>query len=358
MILLAAIFAPPSPAGIRPRSTNRDFAGALRRALVRDRQDRLCDVRPRPLWRRISILSASAALLISAAIGVIIGCYCGLCRRSPDIARHAGLGSHHGLPRDHPRPHVGDHCRPASLPNLMAIFIVGGWCGIYRLVRAQMLSIREKKVCPGAAQLRPQPRLIASSTCLLNALGPVMVNITSLDRRLHPSGSWPQFLSVSACCSACPPGATSSTRRRTSTCLPEQLVAVAAGRPVHLALRVEREFHRRRFCATPQTQRSIEPCPTSHQRPQPQDVLYAGRRCNKAVNGVSFDIRRGKTLCASSAKAAAVRASPPPPSCNCTTLSRIEDGEIIYHSDHGDIRPTGSSVTDGRCGRSAGPRSA
>jgi oligopeptide/dipeptide ABC transporter ATP-binding protein len=65
--------------------------------------------------------------------------------------------------------------------------------------------------------------------------------------------------------------------------------------------------------------------------------FYAGRRCNKAVNGVSFDIRKGKTLCVvgesgcgKSVTAAAIMQLLP-------TLSRIEDGTITYHSERGDI---------------------
>jgi oligopeptide/dipeptide ABC transporter ATP-binding protein len=65
--------------------------------------------------------------------------------------------------------------------------------------------------------------------------------------------------------------------------------------------------------------------------------FYAGRRCNKAVNGMSFDIRKGKTLCVvgesgcgKSVTAAAIMQLLP-------TLSRIEDGTITYHSERGDI---------------------
>jgi peptide/nickel transport system ATP-binding protein len=65
--------------------------------------------------------------------------------------------------------------------------------------------------------------------------------------------------------------------------------------------------------------------------------FYTNRRCNKAVNGVSFDIQKGKTLCVvgesgcgKSVTAAAIMQLLP-------TLSRIEEGSIVYHSDHGDI---------------------
>lgn len=66
--------------------------------------------------------------------------------------------------------------------------------------------------------------------------------------------------------------------------------------------------------------------------------IYTNKRCNKAVNGVSFQIRKGKTLCivgesgcGKSITAAAMMQLLP-------TLSRIEEGEITYHSDRGDIR--------------------
>ena len=66
--------------------------------------------------------------------------------------------------------------------------------------------------------------------------------------------------------------------------------------------------------------------------------FYTDGRCNKAVNGVSFDIQKGKTLCivgesgcGKSVTARAIMQLLP-------TLSRIESGEIIYHADQGDIR--------------------
>lgn len=69
-----------------------------------------------------------------------------------------------------------------------------------------------------------------------------------------------------------------------------------------------------------------------------QTFFYTNKRCNKAVNGVSFDIRRGKTLgivgesgCGKSVTASSIMQLLP-------RLSRIEGGSITYHADRGDIR--------------------
>lgn len=66
--------------------------------------------------------------------------------------------------------------------------------------------------------------------------------------------------------------------------------------------------------------------------------FYTNQRCNKAINGVSFKIRKGKTLCivgesgcGKSVTASSIMQLLP-------KLSRIEEGEIIYHGNDGDIR--------------------
>jgi len=66
--------------------------------------------------------------------------------------------------------------------------------------------------------------------------------------------------------------------------------------------------------------------------------IYSNRRCNKAVDGVSFDVKRGKTLCivgesgcGKSVTASAIMQLLP-------TLSRIEEGEITYFAEKGEVR--------------------
>ena len=66
--------------------------------------------------------------------------------------------------------------------------------------------------------------------------------------------------------------------------------------------------------------------------------FYTEKRCNKAINGVSFDIKKGRTLgvvgesgCGKSVTASSIMQLLP-------RLSRIEEGSISYHSDRGEIR--------------------
>jgi len=65
--------------------------------------------------------------------------------------------------------------------------------------------------------------------------------------------------------------------------------------------------------------------------------FYTNNRCNRAINGVSFDIRKGKTLsivgesgCGKSVTASSIMQLLP-------DLSRIEEGEITYFSSDGEV---------------------
>jgi peptide/nickel transport system permease protein len=126
---------------------------------------------------RISILVGLGSALISAVVGVIIGCYAGyvggwidaffmrlseIIMAFPELILVLVLVSIVGQ----------------SLTNIMAIFIVGGWCGIYRLVRAQMLSLREEEYVQALRSFGLNRGLISFKHMLPNAMGPVMVNIT------------------------------------------------------------------------------------------------------------------------------------------------------------------------------------
>jgi len=65
--------------------------------------------------------------------------------------------------------------------------------------------------------------------------------------------------------------------------------------------------------------------------------FYTNKRCNKAVNGVSFDIKKGSTLCVVGESGCGKSVTASTIMQLLPRLSRIEEGSITYHSDSGDI---------------------
>lgn len=66
--------------------------------------------------------------------------------------------------------------------------------------------------------------------------------------------------------------------------------------------------------------------------------FYTNQRCNKALNGVSMDIKSGKTLCVVGESGCGKSVTASSIMQLLPLLSRIEEGEIIYHSEEkGDI---------------------
>lgn len=65
-----------------------------------------------------------------------------------------------------------------SVGNLLLIFIFTGWCQIFRMTRAMMLSLREEEYVQALKVLGVQDLTICYKHVLPNALGPVFVNIT------------------------------------------------------------------------------------------------------------------------------------------------------------------------------------
>ena len=66
--------------------------------------------------------------------------------------------------------------------------------------------------------------------------------------------------------------------------------------------------------------------------------FYTNQRCNKAVNGVSFTIQKGRTLCIVGESGCGKSVTASTIMQLLPALSRIEEGEIVYHADGGDIR--------------------
>lgn len=66
--------------------------------------------------------------------------------------------------------------------------------------------------------------------------------------------------------------------------------------------------------------------------------FYTNQRCNKAINGVSFQIKKGKTLCVVGESGCGKSVTASSIMQLLPKLSRIEEGEIIYHGNNGDIK--------------------
>ena len=126
---------------------------------------------------RISILVGLGSALLSAAVGVIIGCYAGykggwidvICLRIsevfmafPQIILVLLLVSIVGQ----------------SLFNLIVIFVISGWGAMFRLSRARMLSLREEEYVQALRSFGVSTARICYKHILPNALGPIMVNVT------------------------------------------------------------------------------------------------------------------------------------------------------------------------------------
>lgn len=178
IILLASIFAPLltpwDPTAINLRAINKP--PSPEHWFGTDKTGR--DVFARVLYGgRVSILVGLGSALVSALIGVIIGCYAGYVGGWVDAVAMRVSEAIMAFP-EIILVLVLVSILGQSLFNIMGIFIVGGWCGIYRLVRAQMLSLREEEYVQALRSFGLNRALISFKHMLPNALGPVMVNIT------------------------------------------------------------------------------------------------------------------------------------------------------------------------------------
>lgn len=172
--LLAPVISPYDPQAIDPRSMTQ--APSLQHLFGTDKLGR--DVFTRTLYGgRLSILIGLGSALGAAVIGVLLGCYGGykggifdkiVLRLSevfmsfPQLILVMMLGTIFGR----------------GLWNLIFIFILTGWGGVYRQARAKMLSLREEEYIQSMRAFGLNDLVIAYKHMLPNAIGPVVVNLT------------------------------------------------------------------------------------------------------------------------------------------------------------------------------------
>ncbi len=193
---------------------------------------------------RISILVGLGSAVLAAILGVLIGVYTGyvggwldalamriseIFMSFPQIILVLMLVSILGQ----------------SLFNLMLIFTLTGWGGIYRMARARMLSIREEEYVLALQELRAQPAAHRLQAHAAQRARADHGQHHALDRGLHPAGSGaelprPRRAALHPHLGQYPQRGAGHPRAA------DQLVDLAAGRHGDLAVRPQRQFHRRR----------------------------------------------------------------------------------------------------------------
>lgn len=172
--VLAPVIAPYDPQATDLRSMTQ--GPSLQHLFGTDKLGR--DVFTRTLYGgRLSILIGLGSALGAAVIGVLLGCYGGykggvfdkiVLRLSevfmsfPQLILVMMLGTIFGR----------------GLWNLIFIFILTGWGGVYRQARAKMLSLREEEYIQSMRAFGLNDLVIAYKHMLPNAIGPVVVNLT------------------------------------------------------------------------------------------------------------------------------------------------------------------------------------
>ena len=137
---------------------------------------------------RISIAVGIVAMLISVLVGVVIGAIAGMSRGWVDAALMWLTDLFLSLPqlplllliiylfRDSLKGWVG----PEMGVFILIVIVIGGfrWMPVARLVRAQILSLREKEFVEAARALGASPMRVVARHLIPNSMGPVIVAAT------------------------------------------------------------------------------------------------------------------------------------------------------------------------------------
>jgi peptide/nickel transport system permease protein len=137
---------------------------------------------------RISIAVGIVAMLIAVFVGVVIGAIAGMSRGWVDAALMWLTDLFLSLPqlplllliiylfRDSLKGWVG----PEMGVFILIVIVIGGfrWMPVARLVRAQILSLREKEFVEAARALGASPMRVVARHLIPNSMGPVIVAAT------------------------------------------------------------------------------------------------------------------------------------------------------------------------------------
>lgn len=124
---------------------------------------------------RVSLSVAAVAVLISATIGVAIGCVSGFFGGWVDVVLQRFTEIFMAFPSLLLLITVATALGP-SLQNAMIIIGVFGWVGLSRLMRAEILSLKEREFIVAARTAGASTPRIIVRHLLPNAIGPLIVN--------------------------------------------------------------------------------------------------------------------------------------------------------------------------------------
>ncbi|MGE4610367.1 MAG: ABC transporter permease [Paracoccaceae bacterium] len=126
---------------------------------------------------RVSILVGLGSAMMAAVIGVVVGCYAGYKGGWTDVIAMRVSEIFMSFPQII-LVLLLVSITGQSLNNLIIIFVLTGWGAMFRLSRAQMLSLREEEYVQALQSFGLSTPSICYKHVLPNTLGPIMVNIT------------------------------------------------------------------------------------------------------------------------------------------------------------------------------------
>jgi peptide/nickel transport system permease protein len=126
---------------------------------------------------RLSLLVGIVGSGLSGLVGTVLGGVAGWARGAADRALMAAADLLLALPRL-VLLLVGVALWQPGLATILVVLVTTGWMGIARLVRAEVIAVRERPFVPAAAALGATPARLLFRHVLPNAVGPAIVATT------------------------------------------------------------------------------------------------------------------------------------------------------------------------------------
>jgi len=125
---------------------------------------------------RISLGIGALATLVAVTLGAAVGAFAGYCRRWVDAALMRLVDVGLALPRIFVLLMVVALWEHVPLTVLVLLIGLTGWFGTSRLVRAEVLSVREREFVAAARALGAEPARVIFRHVLPNAAAPIIVS--------------------------------------------------------------------------------------------------------------------------------------------------------------------------------------